>query len=31
MARLLFTQYDLDKNGVIDESEMKAILEDSYR
>jgi len=31
MARLLFEKYDTDKNGVIDESEMKAILEDSYR
>jgi len=31
MAKLLFEKYDTDKNGFIDEAEMKQILEDSYR
>lgn len=31
MAKLLFEKYDTDRNGFIDESEMKSILEDSYR
>jgi len=31
MAKLLFEKYDTDRNGFIDESEMKSILEDYYR